>query len=418
MRFGRTIVLVALGIFAAGAPAARAQQHIGSTVDSQNLVSRELSGASGPLNVGDDVFRSEVVRTGEDSRAKLVFLDSTNLAVGPTSRVTLDEFVYSDSVSAQKVTINLAKGVFRFTTGALDKKAYEIKTPTTSIGVRGTVLDIDSRSAQSRVTLVEGKALVCPRRAGITFEQQVRNCTGDAPHGARCDCVDLAHAGQTALVRRSAGGAIQATPEFDAGRRRRALHRGDLRAGRNTHPPAPARRAAAAFRRARYAASRTRRREAPRPALATAVSPRSPPRQAPRGRTATSWLPAGCRRRRRRLAISMALRTTGDSQIAGQATGLAVLNAASRRRRAVLLDHRRNAPAIQADFGRLRFITPVGERRDGFDDRRGKHRPLCVRHGRERERERDSRLAGQRADVDVTTSGVGATGVLAEAGAS
>jgi hypothetical protein len=204
-------VFVALAIVAAGSRGALAQQHIGSTVDSQNLVSRELSGASGPLNVGDEVFRNEVVRTGEDSRAKLVFLDSTNLAVGPTSRVTLDEFVYSDSPSAQKVTINLAKGVFRFTTGALDKKAYEIKTPTTSIGVRGTVLDIDSRSAQSRVTLIEGQALVCPRRPGITFEQQLRNCLSAAPQGARCDCVDLAHAGQTALVRKSASGAISAT---------------------------------------------------------------------------------------------------------------------------------------------------------------------------------------------------------------
>ena len=208
--FVRTVV-VALAVVTAGAQGALAQQHIGSAVNSENQVFRELSGASGPLSAGDDVFRDEVVRTGADSRAKLVFLDSTNLAVGPASRVTLDEFVYSDSVSAQKVTINLAKGVFRFTTGALDKKAYEIKTPTTSIGVRGTVLDIDSRAAQSRVTLIEGQALVCPRRPGVTFEQQIRNCTSDAPQGARCDCVDLAHAGQTAFVKKGAGGTISAT---------------------------------------------------------------------------------------------------------------------------------------------------------------------------------------------------------------
>ena len=64
------------------------------------------------------------------------------------------------------MAVNLAKGVFRFTTGALDKRAYTISTPTASIGVRGTVLDIDVRSAQSRVTLVEGQALVCPRGRG------------------------------------------------------------------------------------------------------------------------------------------------------------------------------------------------------------------------------------------------------------
>ena len=46
------------------------------------------------LAPGDSVYRNEVVRTGADSTAKLVFLDSTNLGVGPISRVTLDKFVY------------------------------------------------------------------------------------------------------------------------------------------------------------------------------------------------------------------------------------------------------------------------------------------------------------------------------------
>jgi hypothetical protein len=64
------------------------QQNIGSAAEAHNNVSHELSGAEGPLKAGDSVFRNELVRTGADSTAKLVFLDSTNLAIGPTSRVT------------------------------------------------------------------------------------------------------------------------------------------------------------------------------------------------------------------------------------------------------------------------------------------------------------------------------------------
>ena len=200
---------------------ASAQQNIGSTAAAHNDVSRELSGATGPLGVGDSVYRDEVVRTGADSTAKLVFLDSTNLGVGPVSRVTLDQFVYVGEVNGQKMAVNLAKGVFRFTTGALDKKAYTISTPTAAIGVRGTVLDIGVQGALTRVTLVEGRALVCPRRPGITFEQQVRNCTRAAGGfgGPRCDCVDLAHAGQTAQVKKGGG----REPDVDAGRLRLAL---------------------------------------------------------------------------------------------------------------------------------------------------------------------------------------------------
>jgi hypothetical protein len=204
--------LVAFWAFASCVGVSHAQQHIGSTVLAKNDVTREISGASAPLTAGEDVFRNEIVKTGVESTAKLVFLDSTNLGVGPISRVTLDQFVYVGEANGQKMAVNLAKGVFRFTTGKLDKNAYIISTPNAAIGVRGTVLDIGVQSAQSKVTLVEGQALVCPRRPGITFAQQVRNCTRAAggPGGPRCECVDLNNAGQTALVKKS-GGANQAS---------------------------------------------------------------------------------------------------------------------------------------------------------------------------------------------------------------
>ena len=201
------IVGLAIAVLAAAEGSALAQQHIGSTIIAKNDVTRELSGASAPLTTGEDVFRNEIVKTGADSTAKLVFLDSTNLGVGPTSRVTLDQFVYVGETNGQKMAINLAKGVFRFTTGKLDKNAYIISTPSAGIGVRGTVLDIGVQNAQSKVTLVEGQALVCPRRAGITFGQQVRNCARAAGGSSapRCECVDLSNAGQTALVKKSGG---------------------------------------------------------------------------------------------------------------------------------------------------------------------------------------------------------------------
>ena len=168
---------------------AHAQQNIGSTVLANNRVSRELSGATGPLNPGDPVYRDELVRTGEDSTAKLIFLDSTNLAIGPTSRVTLDQFVYAGEVNGQKMTVNLAKGIFRFTTGALDKRAYTISTSTASTGVRGTVLDIAVTAGRTGVTLREGSAIVCARGGG---------------------CVELRQDGQTAQVKK-VGGANQAS---------------------------------------------------------------------------------------------------------------------------------------------------------------------------------------------------------------
>src|SRR5271156_688877 len=123
-------------------PAFAAQQNIGATETAKNEVSRELAGAAAKLNPGDPVFRNEVVKTGQESTAKLVFLDSTNLAVGPISRVVLDRFVYEGSESTQTVAVKLSKGLFRFTTGSLDKNAYSVTTPAAAIGVGGTGLDL------------------------------------------------------------------------------------------------------------------------------------------------------------------------------------------------------------------------------------------------------------------------------------
>ena len=203
-------ILIAGCALVAGVVGAEAQEHIGSTALARNDVTRESAGASAPLVTGDSVFRNETVRTGADSNARLVFLDSTNLGVGPTSSVKLDQFVYVGESNGQKMTVNLAKGVFRFTTGVLDKKAYEITTPTAAIGVRGTVLDIAVQGPDTRVTLVEGQALVCPRRPGVSFAQQERSCTKAAGGiaGAHCDCVELKNVGQTAQVKKTGSASL------------------------------------------------------------------------------------------------------------------------------------------------------------------------------------------------------------------
>ena len=184
---------------------ALAQQNIGSTAVARNEVAKDSPGG-GAINAGDAVFLNEAVRTGGDSAAKFVFLDSTNLAMGATARAVLDKFVYDPSPSNQAMALGLAKGVFRFTTGQLDKRAYTISTPTANIGVRGTILDIDVNGPRSRVTLVEGDAIVCPRVKNKTFLQQQRECgwpgatpRRDAAH-PRCDCVEINHPGQTASV--------------------------------------------------------------------------------------------------------------------------------------------------------------------------------------------------------------------------
>jgi hypothetical protein len=162
-----TILLLAVSailLFPSGSVQAQ-QSRIGGASVARNDVRGNLASGTVVINAGDGVFRDEGIRTGPDSEAKMVFLDSTNLAIGPSANVKLDKFVYSGDASAQEISFNLAKGVFRFTTGKADKSAYKISTPVATIGVRGTQLDIAVISGRSTVTLIEGEAIVCHRQS-------------------------------------------------------------------------------------------------------------------------------------------------------------------------------------------------------------------------------------------------------------
>ena len=90
------------------------------------------------LAPGSELHASETVRTGDAGKADLVFIDRTNLTVGPTSEVVLDQFVYDPVGNKGKVVVQATRGAFRFVTGTQDHSAYQLNTPYGSLGVRGT----------------------------------------------------------------------------------------------------------------------------------------------------------------------------------------------------------------------------------------------------------------------------------------
>jgi hypothetical protein len=162
-----------------GASAARAQTRIGEATVVKNEVVRVMESAANQINVGDDVMRDEVLRTGLDSAAKLVMADSTNLSLGPNASIKLDRTVFNDEHSYSDIVIRLSSGAFRFVTGHSEKTAYKITTPVATIGVRGTILDILSERGRTTVVLQEGASLVCSIGG---------------------QCVDLTEPGQTAVI--------------------------------------------------------------------------------------------------------------------------------------------------------------------------------------------------------------------------
>jgi hypothetical protein len=188
MNWRRCVLLAfALGLFVAlASPSAHAQTpaRVGEAAVVQNEVLRVAGSGASQINVGDGLLRDETVRTGADSAARLVMIDSTNLSLGANASIRLDRTVFNDEHSYKEIAIRLTTGAFRFVTGHSEKTAYKITTPLATIGVRGTTLDILSQNGKSTIVLQDGAALVCT----LSFQ-----------------CIQLTKPGDTAIITTTGG---------------------------------------------------------------------------------------------------------------------------------------------------------------------------------------------------------------------
>jgi hypothetical protein len=120
-----------------------AQSNIGSAASVRNQVEGVLGGRTNTLSSGSAVHSNELIRSGDGAVANLVFVDETKLSVGPKSEVRLDKFAYDPNKNTGTVVVRATRGAYRFVTGVQDPRNYEIKTPYATLGVRGTILEVN-----------------------------------------------------------------------------------------------------------------------------------------------------------------------------------------------------------------------------------------------------------------------------------
>jgi FecR protein len=165
---GWTSSIVALA-WALNAPPAHAQKAgVASAV--RNDVSGVIGGSTRKLSAGTSVFSSELIRTGDASLAQLTFLDETTLSVAAKSEVKITRFVYDPNRPSSSKVISASKGALRFVSGSSNPSSYKVETPSASIGVRGTIIDILLwLNGSMTAILVEGAFRAIARATGIVY---------------------------------------------------------------------------------------------------------------------------------------------------------------------------------------------------------------------------------------------------------
>lgn len=145
----RRLSLAAIAILALAAPAFAQQP---SSAGRVKVVSGAAfivrAGSTIPAKVGQELFESDSLRTGEDGRIGVTFEDDTRLSLGPASEVRLDTFRYAPAEGSLGMAMRFLRGVAVYVSGRIAKlapDAIRLETPSAIVGVRGTTLAINVR---------------------------------------------------------------------------------------------------------------------------------------------------------------------------------------------------------------------------------------------------------------------------------
>ena len=126
-------------LFAQGVPSSDAANPVGTVHAVSVYAYGTVPGAARTaLFQNDYVFSGQLVETVEKGGMSILFNDGTEFRLGPAASMTLDKYVYDAKEKKGALAINMVNGMFRFTTGKINKEGVQLKTPVATIGIRGT----------------------------------------------------------------------------------------------------------------------------------------------------------------------------------------------------------------------------------------------------------------------------------------
>lgn len=123
------------------AGAVYAEDSIGTVKTLKGEVNVVRDGTAMTAATGMRLMAADKLITGADSSVGIALQDATLMALGAKSETQLSEFRYDPVKREGNMLISVIKGSMRFVTGLLGKQnpsAVGIRTPTATIGIRGT----------------------------------------------------------------------------------------------------------------------------------------------------------------------------------------------------------------------------------------------------------------------------------------
>lgn len=131
---------------------------VGQVTQVEGQVTAVSGGDIRTLETGGEIFTGDILRSGEESAATVVFTDGTLMSLGAGSELGVDDYVFDpDGSEAPRMLLEAARGAFRLVTGTIAEERPEgvrVTNPLGEIGIRGTALHIDSDGVERLVVVL------------------------------------------------------------------------------------------------------------------------------------------------------------------------------------------------------------------------------------------------------------------------
>ncbi len=160
------MLILQVSVFAAGTPA-------GETITTEGTVK-----AVGPDNAervlkrGGAFYALETIVVAAASKAQLKFSDGGLVNLIPSTEFRIDSYSFKDSSGADHSLTSLAKGGFRSISGSIAQEnpsSVSVQTPVATIGLRGTVLEVNIVGGKLFCGCTQGRVQVSNSKGSVVI---------------------------------------------------------------------------------------------------------------------------------------------------------------------------------------------------------------------------------------------------------
>lgn len=160
------LIAAAFTPYAFAVPAGRVDFAFGS------VSATGVDGKSRPLDKGADINSGDSIATG-DGRVQIRFTDGAYLSLQPNTVFKVDNYAFNGKNDGnEKGFFSLVKGGLRTVSGLIgkaNKQSYEVRTPTATIGIRGTAYSADQSDRGLIVSVGQGLVSVTNQGGSLTL---------------------------------------------------------------------------------------------------------------------------------------------------------------------------------------------------------------------------------------------------------